>query len=646
MERLSRRDFLKISTLIAGGVFLDPSITKHHLFEGTRPESLDNVELLPKEKRTGLLTAENMPVILVPLKKDYFYNYWYNRLEGVHQPCNTYKISGLEFGYKDLYTASDGLGKAVRYTIFPHTMGLKTVAFGLYDKGTIDPITKKYQVTEKFYKNDKTCASLGRENGTEHSIIAEFYPNKNINILEAMRAIDEYQHKIGGFKKGTEYSYLKILDFDNRARDYVSGRTSSASIVRGGGICATATNICKLQTVLGMEITKRQPHAIGSRYFAGPDAGPLLNERNTDATVYGTGYSPDDVDFRWIPNEDGFIKITAMLLPNGKTIKNDIEGLEGDVTIFVTQSWVKNDPGIQTDTLKTIQNNYVNFRTSGYSPIAKAALESKGKMIESILWDSKSDKCRLAKSINPEERSSRFKNEIEAPGFLKDLKELEAIINSYEYSSGKMVGDYIKSFDWYKRQVDRLTKQGDTGEDLENAIKHLNSHANMLNLKQPVQCVGFVILLASLKYKEFNAYNVYDLTATQARDICPTKIRGVCGEALYGAYPVDSFQFDKIVSSLPSVKGCDVYAKKYYIAQPVNTIDEIQVGDLFVNIDTETGHIGAIVGKKTVNGKTVLLMADSNRTSEGKVKVYETDENNFDVVLGAYPWPKVMIRKA
>jgi hypothetical protein len=191
-----------------------------------------------------------------------------------------------------------------------------------------------------------------------------------------------------------------------------------------------------------------------------------------------------------------------------------------------------------------------------------------------------------------------------------------------------------------------LGKQGDTGEDLENAIKHLNSHANMLNLKQPVQCVGFVILLASLKYKDFNAYNVYDLPATQARDICPTKIRGECGEALYGAYPVNSFQFDKIVSSLESVKGCDVYAKKYYVAQPVNTIDEIQVGDLFVNIDTETGHIGAIVGKKMVNGKTVLLMADSNRTSEGKVKVYETDENNFDVVMGAYPWPKVMIRKA
>ena len=48
----------------------------------------------------------------------------------------------------------------------------------------------------------------------------------------------------------------------------------------------------------------------------------------------------------------------------------------------------------------------------------------------------------------------------------------------------------------------------------------------------------------------------------------------------------------------------------------------------------DPGHIGAIIGKKTVTDETVLLVTDANRRRDGKVAIFEVDKSNYVAVLG------------
>jgi hypothetical protein len=103
-------------------------------------------------------------------------------------------------------------------------------------------------------------------------------------------------------------------------------------------------------------------------------------------------------------------------------------------------------------------------------------------------------------------------------------------------------------------------------------------------------------------------------------------------------------EIDKVVARLQPVEGGDIRGRKF-IAFNAKTLEEINVGDIFVNMEGESGHTGAIVGKKNINGETVLLVADANGAFDGQIHIYEVDKCNFDIAFGSYPYPKTMIRK-
>lgn len=52
-----------------------------------------------------------------------------------------------------------------------------------------------------------------------------------------------------------------------------------------------------------------------------------------------------------------------------------------------------------------------------------------------------------------------------------------------------------------------------------------------------------------------------------------------------------------------------------------------------------------VIGKKTVNGQTVLLVMSANQRSDGQVAIFEVDKSNFDAVFGVPAYLKVVIRK-
>jgi hypothetical protein len=79
------------------------------------------------------------------------------------------------------------------------------------------------------------------------------------------------------------------------------------------------------------------------------------------------------------------------------------------------------------------------------------------------------------------------------------------------------------------------------------------------------------------------------------------------------------------------------------LAGPI-PIEQYQPGDLFVvpgEVYSETakkpfGHIGLIVAKsKDSEGNITLLVADANRHSDGKINIFEVNENNMEEIFGA-----------
>lgn len=86
-SKLSRREFGKL--LFTG--FMGGLIPRDILGIGDVDNTIKNdilvnpiskEKLLPFETVRGVISAENMPVWVIPVTEDYFYNYWQNKKEG------------------------------------------------------------------------------------------------------------------------------------------------------------------------------------------------------------------------------------------------------------------------------------------------------------------------------------------------------------------------------------------------------------------------------------------------------------------------------------------------------------------------------------------------------------------------------------
>ena len=655
-EQISRKDFLNFGLFSTLSLAFRNYIPEQGSSFVSGVESGLSPELVKTEKINGLLVTSNMPIFLFPAFKDGFYKFFSSWSNQTPENVKEISLNDVDMAFKNLYTVvNPDTGFAARYTVFPFTTGLTVIPVGLCDTGIWDG--QRYTPTQRRYSELETYKELGFESGCSHSFIAEFYPNKVSNDLSALAALARYQEQNGPFKKGSEYSFVDIINPFDKTNKYVLGKTAGSGIVSAGGICAVATNVCKSLTLAGEEITERHRHMIGYTYWVGPEISTsLMTAKQSDATVFANRISdkkssPDynlpgyREDLKWIPSKGHYLKITHSVVPNGKNGVNEL-GSESDAIFVFTVTVTDKSPSNQSKKLEETREAYIDYRNG--IPGSEKIIQKHGALIEIKPWRLNDPSSKLAELIRPDQKTDRFTEEMETMPHLKNISELQNIMEGYSYDThyknSIFVGEYLRSTDWHKKQIDRLRQAGDTGEDFEKALDHLSKFCNIGRAKRPIQCVGFVTLMAALKYPECNTFNIIDVPSENARGIVPNEIRGEAGDILENIGQSTWPEIDKKIPLIKPALGRDE-SGRLYTAFPVQKLEDIKPGDLGVNIDTLAGHIFAIVGKKEVNGKTVLLAADSNRGIDGKIRVYEIDDANFDVMVGAYPWPKIVIRK-
>ena len=600
-------------------VYKDMDLNEVERWKELTPEKMEKVEKI-------IQTTEETEIILIPVRQDYFYNHKEN-------PTIWKLPAGLNLEIKDIYYFKGEDDKLVRFSILPNVMASKSVPIVFLDNGHME--NENYVVDGRNYEEQKSAKIL-----SSFSYLVgenEVYPNKTINILTAMKGIAERQEKDGKFLKGQEYSYLDLINLENLSK-FEDGFTSSRAIVKGGGVCAGATLLSNSLYELGLEenvswnsiVKEKWLHP--SMYFLGPFS---VNDFVTDATVQLSNTPGErDYDFKWVQPKDAYIKIDIAMIPNGLEAQDtDASVIDepSDVEFMLTLSFTEIDPGNQSQKIEDFISAYREYRSSGHTEVSKFL--NLGKYEKEINWDNPTYQV-LMDYIYPDERVEHFQEEIEKEEYLSQIRELRDVVNALPTSFSGNLGDYLKTTEWYEGIPDK--------ESVEAPLRMLN-YTKIEG--QPLQCVGFVILLAGLKYEGINFQNVggaYSFgngttPAETATELIPFELIS-----------------DEYAHIVPTGYGGIALGSKDM------SIDDYEVGDLFVRTDVgplytsgsstganttfKTGHIGAIIGKKVVDEEVVLLVADANRKNDGKIRIFEVTEHNFYKIFGEPGIKKFIIR--
>ena len=540
----------------------------------------------------GFLNTTNL--IEIPLGKDYFYDQ--------SRPIKSIKFEESQlFSYKNVYTVNEG-GKLLKYSTLPHLTGDNSFYIALLDEEK-NATSEKVSPNEPAIPEDQVLSTF--------TYAAEVYPNKILNILTAVESMATFQENGGLFQPNAEYSLLDILNLTKTGK-YRLGFTSSGNIVRGGGVCASATTLAKSLYLLDAKFLEKWGHPTSTRYFVGP-GDPRITKENSDTTVeMGTG--GNSYDFKWKMPEtypSFYLTPTATIVLNGNKNVEDMDK-NADAKLIITLAWTKKHFPDALNKIKELRNAYEAYRKDG----VVSELLKKSTITKEIPFDSHNPLEETVRKIFPEEKRENFENEIKTDPWLKTVKTLTDSINSYSDKSSLTgyvlgtnvgVGEYIKTTPWYQN----LEKS----EVMETALRHLNWNTYTIE-NQAIQCIGWVILLSAINEPE-SPKDISGQPVSSARQLIPKEII--------------SKHYNSVVS------GSLVY-------KTVDNISEINVGDQFITYSTNVGHIGAIVGKKTVAGKTILLASDANRKNDGKIRLFEVDETNFDAIFGEAPYKKVFIK--
>mgnify|MGYP001767144473 FL=1 len=138
---------------------------------------------------------------------------------------------------------------------------------------------------------------------------------------------------------------------------------------------------------------------------------------------------------------------------------------------------------------------------------------------------------------------------------------------------------------------------------------------------QPLQCVGFAMLASEL-YPDLNIPDIGGAPITTARELIPTQL-------------VDN-KYGEVTKAYTNYGALA-------LAGPLQ-LKDYQAGDLFVTTtggiskitQKPFGHVGVILAKVVNNdGTTSLIVADSNRHNDGRIKIFEVNEKNLENIFGA-----------
>ena len=557
-------------------------------------------EVEKKEPGYRIEIIDETSMYLIPLRRDNFVD---ERRE-VKEILIPY---GHSFEIAEVRNITGPNGEKIKLGLIANTYGANFVSSVLLEA------TDEKGTNIKFSKEDTIARSVSYV-ATEDSI----YPNKVINTLNALINMSKSQDEKGPLKGGEEQSYLHMIGLKdpNKNNNYEYGLTSSGSIVRGGGVCAMATGISALVHLQGgdpYEIKEQWAHPV--RYAQGPFSP---SEYLVDATV---DYNATETyDFRWIPPKDKYLHIEIFTIPSdlpySKTEKDGVGGLS-DALLIVSISFEDTPPENQTEKLKKELENYRAYRNSQHQKRLNGRDMDKNALNHPL--DARMrDSTNLIYNV---EDIREFEHTVERSRELQDILQLQEAVNTYSEESGIHLNQYLKETDWYKNHI--------TDENKERVDRILRLGTLTRVEGQPLQCVGFV-MIASWLYPEIPIAYVGGAPVGSARELVPEELRNYT----YGEKRVMATNYGAL-----AIAGEEI------------AIDDYQPGDLFVRVDgapmastgKPTGHIGLILEKmKDKQGNTILLVADSNRHNDGRIRIFVVNEGNIDEVFG--PRQKYIVR--
>jgi hypothetical protein len=616
---ISRRQFLQLFVLATGASMLPRGVFPKKQDEAQselvkKAESGGNsYKLLNTEKTTGIIRSSSLPVIYLPLNPDYFYN-----TKGKIEVAD---VSFDNVDYQNIFTLRGNNNEALRATILPHFTGGGVIPVAILDEGGLDA-TNNYSIKKKNYYS---LESFGKEivSTFTYSAKKEIYPHKILNVLEALSALTEYQERFGQFKKDQTYSYWEILDLNNR--NYVLGKNSEGKLVKGGGICATVSTICKSIFLGGGTFPEKNCHPSSNAYWISP-ADPKITYLDTDATVNSDGERVFDLKFK-LPF-DGYLSAKATLVadPNAEQ-EGDYDPCTTRMSFTVSLS--RNKPTGESDALKNLKKSYQLYRDSKGKDVSQIIMDG-GKIEGEYDWVQTKEE-NIAKIDFPEMITSDFESELAGDPYISEVNNLMGLINKYAATVSRAdvvsnkaltLGKWLRETGWYKSKVKELnsTQLAQLDSSLRMVDWDTYVYGNEKDGYQAIQCIGFMILLANL-----------------GKTGCP---KNIGGQSIVGVA-------DLVVPEIRNAKtdaDFTLSGEMIYYAGKKMTMDKVNDGDLFVRYDTGAGHIGAVIGKKVVNSEIILLIADANRKNDGEVRIFEVRQNNFDAIFSRYPYKKVLIR--
>lgn len=549
--------------------------------------SLEAVE--QKEEGYGITTINEAPMLLIPVKNDNLLDYD-GQLKEIIIPTNS------SFEIAQIRTLKGENGQEVKIGLVANTYGANVVAGVLLEakdsNGTSMAFTKE--------KDEKT--NIVTYIATEDSI----YPNKIENTLIALKIIAEKQDKNGPFTQGNTYSYSDLVGLTNPSKlaEYKYGLTSTKAEVKAGGVCAMATGLSSLihlQEDEGHVINEQWPHP--TRYNQGPFS---QSEYEVDASV------DSKYDFQWTQGKDGYLQAQVILIPSEipfeETNYNGVGG-PSDAILITSLSFTDKQPKEQANSLSHTHELYQEYRESHH----QTPLNLYQKEINVVNSPIENEIKKSVELIYNPQEILNFKNEKDSSYIIENLFELQDAVNGYTDSLGIYFSQYLKQTQWYNNFVTEENK-----ERVDKIIT-LSSTSNVEG--QAIQCVGFV-MLASWLYPDLNIPYVGSASVTSARGLVPERLLN-----------------NKYIEVVETYTNYGANA----LAGPIS-IEQYQPGDLFVvpgEVYSETakkpfGHIGLIVAKsKDSKGNITLLVADANRHSDGKINIFEVNENNMEEIFGA-----------
>jgi hypothetical protein len=548
-------------------------------------------EIEEKEAGYGIDVTKETSMFMIPLKSDNFF-------DDKKEVKEILAPSGSTFEIAEVRTLVGPKGEKIKIGNIANTYGanvLSTVVLEAEDSNGIKEV-----FTEERERNEKTVSYVATEDF--------IYPNKVENILLALRNISSFQEENGGLKKGEEYSYIDMVGLKEKSYEYRSGLTSTGGIVRGGGVCAISTGVSSLIHVQDSDEYKvLERWAEPERYFQGPfspseyivDSSVDYNESNT-------------YDLRWIQGEDKYIHINIFLSPSDipfeQTNQDGVGGIS-DVIMVVSLSFEDNAQEDQTEYISEILRQYEGYRDSNHATKLNP-LQMEVNILNHPVSPEIFDAIELLYNV---EDIREFETRIEEKVDFQNILKLQEAVNSYDEESGIPLKIYLKETEWYKQFKDE--------ESQKNADRILQLATISRVPGQPLQCVGFV-MVASWLYPELSIPYVGGAQVTTARELVPPELRG--------------YNYSEVRRWYTNYGGSVALGGKL-------TIDMYEPGDLFIRTDgakaastqKPTGHIGFIMDKIVKeNGEIVLLVADSNRYNDGKIRVFTVDESNMEEVLG------------